>query len=672
MATITSAGIGSGLDINSLVTQLVAAEAEAPTARLDRRQSDLQLRLSAYGQMKSALSSLSSSLGNLKNFSTFRAYSTTSSDSDIFTATSSGKISKAGYDVNVTGLAENHKLSTDPTLARAQFTDVTDTLSTGSLTFKFGTTSYDAGTDTYSGFVASTEKAAATVTITDSSLEGVRDAINDADIGVSASLIYDGSHYRLAVSSDDTGADNSLQISVSDDDGNNDDAAGLSLLAFNGTATHLEQNAAASDATLTLNGIAISSSSNTVTEAIDGVSINLKSVGSATLNTTTDKARVKSAVTQFVASYNAFFGTVNQLTAYNPETRVAGELNGDGVTRSITSNIQRIIGNPVGTLGDEFTILAEAGITTDPNNGRLVINDATLDEQLDQNFDKFISLFTAFGETADTHTDFVSSTDDTVVGNYAVNITSLATRGELVGSAAANLTIVEGSNDALTLNIDGVTASVTLAAGSYTVTELATELKSKVNALSEFSNAGIRIDVTESGGVLSLLSQSYGSSSRVEITGGNGKTDLVGGAATSTDGIDVAGTIGGVAATGNGRLLTGAGDAAGLMVEITGGSVGERGAIDFKRGYAEQLDSYLGSLLASDGFFKSTTASLENRLENIADERETLGRRLQAIETRLRSQFGALDALIAQLSNTGNFLQQQLDSLPTIGGSGNR
>ena len=647
MATITSAGIGSGLDINSLVTQLVEAEAEAPTARLDRRQSDLQLRLSAYGQMKSALSSLSSSLGNLKNFSTFRAYSTTSSDSDIFTATSSGKISKAGYDVNVTGLAENHKLPTDPTLAGAPFTDITDTLSTGRIPLTLGTPRYAAGTYPYTGLVASTETAAATLPTPHRSQHRVGAALHAPDTRRPASLIYDGSHYRLAVSSDDTGADNSPQISVSDDDGNNDDAAGLSLLAFNDTATHLEQNAAASDASLTLNGIAISSSSNTVTEAIDGVSINLKSVGSATLNTTTDKAKVKSAVTQFVASYNAFFGAVNQLTAYNPETRVAGELNGDGVTRSITSNIQRIIGNPVGTLGDDFTILAEAGITTDPNNGRLVINDATLDKQLDQNFDKFISLFTAFGETADTHTEFVSSTDDTVVGNYAVNITSLATRGELVGSAAANLTIVEGSNDALTLNIDGVTASVTLAAGSYTVAELATELKSKVNALSEFSNAGIRIDVSSSGGVLSLLSQSYGSSSKVEITAGNGKTDLVGGAATSTDGMDVAGNIGGVAATGNGRLLTGAGDAAGLVVEITGGSVGERGAIDFKRGYAEQLDSYLGSLLASDGFFKSTTASLENRLETIADERETLGRGLLASETRLRGGIGAVEALTA-------------------------
>jgi len=666
MASITSAGIGSGLDINSLVTQLVEAEAAAPTARLDRRQSDLELRLSAYGQLNSSLSSLTSSLTSLKSFSTFRSNSTSSSDSDIFTASSSGSISKASYDINVTSLAENHKLSTDPALAGAQFTESTDTLSTGTLTFKFGTTDFTAP-NTYTSFTQNPDKATETVTITDSSLEGVRDAINDADIGVTASLIYDGTYYRLAVSSDETGEDNSLQISVSDNDGDSDDASGLSLLTFNGTATHLEQNDAAQDAALTLNGIAITSNSNTVTEVIDNVSLNLKSIGSADLNVDVDTANVKSAVTQFVASYNGFIGTVNQLTAYDPDTRVAGELNGDGVTRSITSNIQRIVSNPIGALGEDFTILAEAGITTDPETGRLRIDDSVLDAQLNDNFDKFISLFAAYGETSDAQIDFISSTSDTVKGNYAVNITTLATQGNLVGSAAANLTITEGVNDEITIDIDGTSASITLAATTYTAAELVTELRAKINDATAFSNAGIRIDVTESAGVLSLTSRSYGSSSTVEITGGNGQTDLVGIAATSTDGVDVAGTIGGVAATGNGQLLTGASTATGLVISIAGGSLGDRGTVDFKRGYADQLGNYVDSLLTSDGFFRSAATSLEDRLEGIADDRNALADRLISVEARLRAQFGALDILIAQLQNTSSFLTQQLAALPPIG-----
>lgn len=666
MASITSAGIGSGLDINGLVTQLIDAEAAAPTARLASRQSDLELRLSAYGQLNSSLSSLNSSLSSLKSFATFRSYSTTSSDSDIFTASSSGKISNASYDINVTSLAENHKLSTDPALAGAKFTEVTDTLSTGTLTIKFGTTDF-VGPDTYNSFVQSTEKAAETVTITDSSLEGVRDAINDAAIGVTASLIYDGTNYRLAISSDDTGEDNSLQITVSDDDGVSDDASGLSLLAFNATANHLEQNDAAKNAALTLNGIAISSNTNTVSDAIDNVSINLKSTGLAELSVDIDTDKVKTAVTQFVASYNAFIGTVNQLSAYDPDTRVAGELNGDGVTRSITSNIQRIIGNPVGTLGDDFTILAEVGITTDPETGRLLINDSTLDSQLNENFDKFISLFAAFGETTDAQTNFLSSSKDTVVGNYAVNITTIATQGSLVGSAAANLTITEGSNDEITINIDGTSTTITLAAATYTAAELVTELRTKINDNTTFKNAGISVDVTESAGVLSLTSKAYGSSSAVEIIGGNGLTDLIGATATSTDGVDVAGTIGGVAATGAGQLLTGTGSAADLVLTITGTALGDRGSVDFKRGYADQLSSYVNSLLAADGFFKTTTASLEDRLDSVEDDKTRLADRLVSIEARLRAQFGALDVLISRLQNTSNFLTQQLAALPKIG-----
>ncbi len=674
MASITSAGIGSGLDINSIVSQLVDAEAAAPAARLDRRQSNLELRLSAYGQLNSGLSSLSSSLSSLQRFSTFRSSTVTSSDNNIFTATatSGSNVVNGNFDINVTTLAKTEKLSTDPALAGAQFTNITDTLSTGTLTFKFGTTTYNAGSDTYTGFVQNSQKAAATVNITDASLEGVRNSINDADIGVTASLIFDGTYYRLSVSSNDTGANNSLEITVSDNDGNNDDAVGLSLLAFNGTSTNLEQNDAAIDASLTVNGIAITSNSNTVNGAIDGLNISLKTTGSASLTTDIDKAGVKSAITQFVASYNAYISTVNQLTAYNPSTRVAGELNGDGVTRSITSNIQRLLGNPVGGQNDPITILAEIGITTDPENGRFKIDDGVLDAQLNDNFDSFISLFAAFGENTDANTNFISSTDATVIGNYAVNITTLASRGNLVGSAAANLTIAAGSNDAINIDVDGISASITLAAGTYTAAELVTELRAKINSNTTFSNAGASVDVTESSGVFTLTSKSFGSTSKVSITGGNGLNDLVGATAISTDGVDVVGTIGGLAATGNGQLLTGSGVASGLVVSITGTTIGDRGLIDFKRGYADQLGSYINSLLSVDGFFKVTETSLEGRLEGVADDRNRLADKLISVEARLRARFGALDALIAQLRNTSNFLTEQLANLPSIGRSNRR
>lgn len=666
MATITSAGIGSGLDINGLVTQLVEAEAQVPSDRLNRRQSDIQLRLSSYGLLKSNLSAFASSLSALKSASTYTSYTSTSSDEDVFTATSSGLTNASSYDIDVTALAENHKLSTDPALAAAQFTDVTDTLSTGTLTFKFGTTTYTAP-DTYTNFVQNADKAAETVTITDNSLEGVRDAINDADIGVSAALIFDGTNYRLTLSSDDTGANNSLQVSVSDDDGDDDDAAGLSLLAFNATANHLEQNDAATDAELTLNGIGITSASNTVTDSIDGISINLKTIGSATLNVEADVGKVKTAVTDFVASYNNYVGTLNTLTSYDPDTGQAGQLNGDGLTRSINTNIQRLISSRVGAAGTDLTSLVEIGITTNIDDGTLDVDTSVLDQQLADNFDQFAVLFSAFGETGDSYTKFIASTGDTSVGQYAVNITTLATQGDLVGSAAANLTITADTNDEITLDINGVSGTVTLGAGTYTAAELVVELRTKINDLDAFKTAGISVDVSESAGVLTLTSQSYGSSSTVEITAGNGQTDLIGATPAQTDGLDVVGTIGGVAATGDGQLLTGTGTASGLALEITGVALGDRGVVDFKRGFADRIGTYLNSILGTNGIFESTATSLEDGLDEIAVERIALTDKLVSLEKRLRLRFGALDALVAQLQNTSSFLTQQLESLPKIG-----
>ena len=485
---------------------------------------------------------------------------------------------------------------------------------------------------------------------------------------MSAALIFDGTNYRLTFSSDDTGAKNSLEVTVNDDDGDSDDASGLSLLAFNATANHLAQNGEAVDAILTLNGIGITSASNTVKETIDGISLNLKNAGSASLNVKADTAKVKTAVTDFVASYNNYIGTVNRLTSYDVDTGEAGQLNGDGITRSITTNLQRLIGSPVGSVGDDLTILAEIGITTDTSNGTRKIDQSKLDQQLEDNFEKFAVLFSAFGETENAQTKFIASTGDTSVGQYAVDITTLATRGDLVGSAAANLTIVTGTNDEITLSINGTSGSITLGPGSYTAAELVTELKTKVNDLDAFKDIGIDVDVSESAGVLTLLSKKYGSVSTVEITGGNGQTDLFGATPTQTDGVDVEGTIGGLAATGNGQLLTGSlGAVSGLGLDITGTTLGDYGSVDFKRGYADRIGTYLSSVLGTNGIFETTTTSLEDGLDGIADERRDLTDKLVSLEKRLRLRYGALDALVANLQNTSSFLTQTLQSLPKIG-----
>jgi flagellar hook-associated protein 2 len=668
MASITSPGLGSGLDINSLVTQLVDAEKAAPTNRLDQREAKLQARLSAYGTLKGALSKLQTSLTSLTTSSTFQNKSVSSSDEKVLTATTVSTATAGKYDFNVTQLADNHKLATDPTLTNAQFTSATDNVGTGTLVFKFGTTDYDKDTDTYNSFTQNADKATATVEITDGSLIGIRDAVNKADIGVNASIVFDGSYYRLTFTSE-TGAANSLEITTTDDDADNTDTAGLSLLSFSSTANHLEQTGAAQDATFSVNGINVTSDSNTVIDTIQGVTIQLLDTGSSTLAVDLDKNKASNAISGFVEDYNALISTINDLSKYNPDTREAGLLNGDGVLRNIDSQVRRMLSSAVAGVGGDISTLTDIGITRSGSDGTLVLDNEKLGKLLETNYQDVAAIFAAVATPTDSLINFSGSTALTQAGQYAVNISRLATQGTLAGSAAANLTITSGVNDTLSVEIDGISATVTLTAGTYTAESLVAEVQSQINGAQEFKDSNRSVEVSESGGVLTLTSNSYGAESTVTIAGGNGRDGLVGTSPTVTTGLDVAGTIGGVEATGSGQFLTGTGAAGGLKLKISGGLAGDRGTVAFSQGYAYQLNGFINELLDSNGIFTSATDSLNLQIKDVGLDREALTRRLTTYEDRIRAQFTAMDILVSQLRNTSDFLTSQLSTLPTVGSS---
>ena len=216
------------------------------------------------------------------------------------------------------------------------------------------------------------------------------------------------------------------------------------------------------------------------------------------------------------------------MAKFDPDTGQAGSLNGDGVLRNIVSRVRSTISNPVEGLTDT-RILAEIGISVSGADGTLVLDNSKLDSVMSSDLDAILSLFAEVGTSTDALIDFVSSTDDTKVGEYSINITQLATQGTLTGSAAANLTITAGSNDAITLSIDGTATTITLTAGTYaSASALAAEVQARINGSSEFSDAGVSAKVTESSGVLTITSNSYGSDSKIVVSGGNGKNDLVG------------------------------------------------------------------------------------------------------------------------------------------------
>ncbi len=686
MASISSPGVGSGLDISSLVSQLVAAERRPTQLRLDRREASLQAELSAFGTLKGSLSSFQSALSGLQSLSSFQARTASSSNSDAFTASASTTAAEGVYNISVTTLAKAHSLAT----SAGTFSSLTDTVGTGTITIKFGTTDYDSGTDTYNSFTQNTEKAAVNITIDSSNdtLEGVRDAINDADADVRASIVNDGSGYRLVLTSKETGAENSLQVTIDDTgDGDDTDASGLSRLAFNASATNLDQTAAASDAAVSIDGIDVTSSSNTIDDAIEGVTLNLLDTQSGTLTVDLDKAKASSNISSFVSSYNSLVSTINNLTAYDADTQKAAILLGDTATRTVESRVRGVLGDVVEGLGGPFQQLADIGITLQ-TDGTLLTDSTKLQEALDENYDDVAGLFVAQGTPTDSLINFDSSTEDTKVGSYAIQVDQLATQGLINGQGTATLAddgagnfnspvVIDGDNDEFTVKVDSIQSqTISLTQGSYTTTaSLAAEIQTQINGDSALQDAGVAVSVSfdASNDRFVITSNRYGSASKVEITAVDTNTEAELGLASSltgTDGQDVEGSIGGVIATGSGRFLTGSGDASGLKVEVTGGSTGSRGTISFTRGYADQLNTTLSELLEDDGLLDNRTDGINDSIADIGDQRDSLERRLDALEQRLLAQFSALDALVSRLQSTSDFLTQQLANLPGSSPSG--
>jgi len=675
------AGIGSGLDLESLITGLVAAERTPTESRLTRQEISLTAELSAFGLYKGALSSFQSSLAKLSTLGTFSQRLASSSDEDIVNISAGADAATANYDLAVTQLAKSHSL------ASGSYSSVSDTVGTGTITIRFGSTDYtspDPGPESYNSFSVNPEKGVATITIdsTNNTLEGLRDAINDADIGVSAAIINDGTGYRLLLNSASTGEENSLEISV-DDSGDGDDLnnSGLSSLAFNSGATNLSQTVAAQDAIFSINGLTINSSENTVNDVIDGVDLTLKNVTGATpisLSIAEDQASVKEAITDFVGAYNSFIETVNNLTSYNSDTGRAGVLQGDFSARSITSQLRQVLTNAVDGFGETtFSSLSEIGITTQVD-GTLNVSSGDLDTVLASNFDEIVGMFAAVGFPSDDNIDFVSSSDQTAVTNHAINITQIATKGQLIGAVAAFPLDIDDDNDSFSIKVDGITSnSITLTQGNYTSgADLAAELQARINGDTALSGGGATVTVTFNTDHFEITSDRYGSGSHVEVltVDANTSSELGLSVIAGTNGLDVTGTIGGVAALGSGQFLAGAvgSDAEGLKLLIQGGVTGDRGTVDFSRGIAHQLDALITNFLKADGALDSRTDGIQDRIEDIEDRRERLDFRMEALEARYRAQFNALDSLLAQLQSTGDFLTQQLASLPKAGSLLNR
>ena len=446
------------------------------------------------------------------------------------------------------------------------------------------------------------------------------------------------------------------------------DAALGALLAHDPAATqNLSETVTAQNANFKVNGVAVSKSSNTVTDVIEGVTLTLQktTTTSATLTVARDTASIQSSVAAFVKAYNDLNKTLKDVSSYDPATKKGAILQGDAVVRGIQSQVRAALNTPVSGAG-ALTHLSQIGVTFQ-KDGTLALDSTKLSAAITSNPTDIAALFATVGKASDSLVSYTSAASTVKAGSYAVNITQLATQGSLVGSAAVGtLTIAAGSNDGLNVTVNGVSTSVTLAAGTYTAATLAAEVQAKINGASALSSAGASVAVTQSGGVFTLTSNSYGSTSNVTVSG-TGAGNLLGGAPVSTAGLDVAGTIDGQATTGSGQFLTGdAGNVLGLKVQVSGGALGARGTVNYSHGYSYSLDNLVDSMLASDGLIAGKTKGLNSSITDIGKQRDALNVRLAALQKQYTAQFAALDVMLSKMNQTSLYLTQQLATLSNM------
>ena len=465
---ISVPGVGSGLDIQAIVSGLVSAEGDAKTLSLTNKRSDTELEVSAFGALKGTLSSsILPSLTYLKDASNFQANTLTSSDPLIFTPTSAtGNIAPGVFKVEVRELAAAHKLMT------AGFADQNTVVGTGSLTISVGNDNF-------------------TVTIdsNNNTLAGIRSAINDAtdNTGVSATIVNvddgaGGTEAKLILSSDNTGTANELTVTVNDDDLNNTDATGLSAFYYDtGDATTPEQLTeinAAVDAEVYIDGQKVLSASNTVANAIDGVTITVHSKDAGTqydLTVAADTATIKSNIQSFVTNYNTFVKYINDVTFFDPEQGTSGVLLGDSMTRTISNQIRLQVSSSVSGISGQYTSLVSLGITTN-DDGTLKINSSKLDTALSTNMSDVADLFSS--------TNGVATKLDSVVNEY------VKTNGLLDNKAAGlNKTIAGVNEDLADLQLRLTALEDRLFAQFSALDTLMTQLNSTSEFLTQQFNA---------------------------------------------------------------------------------------------------------------------------------------------------------------------------------------
>jgi len=762
-------GLISGLNTTNIIETIMKFEQQR-VGLYTARQTELTNKISSWKSIEALLLGFKMQASILADERFWYARSVAISDDDIVSATASTNASPGVFYLNVNRLATNHQI------ASQGFNIEEQSIGTGTVTIRLG----------------SGQTTTITIDSSNDTLAGLKNAINNANAGVSAAIVSDGSYsnqYRLVLTSKETGQNSTITFTSNLSGGiapdfstpqfdvvekliwngstTSNPALGASA-AYSGTVNKTYTftvagsglqtvgsgditldwtdgtnsgsvviNAADTDFALSgtgadglavrfsagvLNGgdkfqiqafapviqgaqnaevqfgstsgggspITISSSSNTLKNLIQGVTLELHALTSpgkpVEIRIAEDRNLIKEQIREFVNKYNEYQEFVNKQFSYKKETGVGGILLGEGSLLTLHNDVRSLLSHVYEGRTSELRMLSQVGVKFD-SYGKLKFDEAVFNKKIDENFLGVVNLFKSTATSDSDLIEYISSTVSTkaTVDGYKVDITRAAQRGMFTGLAITNPLqtplVIDSTNNVLRLKINNnVTGLITLTPKTYTSgAELAQDLENAINGDSAAAAVGVDVEWVDNGGNgnLVLYTRSYGSRSSVTIEDSSDTTahsvlGLAGG--TATAGQDVAGTINGEPATGNGQYLIGNSDnknTAGLKLKITATAdqivEGVDGTILFNKGIAALLEERLNRYTDSyEGILKGRTDSIQQQVNNIAKQITALEKQLERKRAALYKQFAAMEEALGKLKSQQEYLTAAVSNLSQL------
>ena len=486
------------------------------------------------------------------------------------------------------------------------------------------------------------------------------DKINDATSGFGAGTrkaTASVSGGRIVLT-DATGGDSQLSLSLTATHAAGDSVS-LGRIATT-TTGRARELVTGSDAKVTIDGVALTRPTNTITDAISGVTVNLlQAEPGTTVNLTVgrDNASIRGSVEAVAKAYNA-------LVKFMSDQHASGQpLANSAPLRAAMSSITNTLLSPVVGASALFPRPAVAGLSLQ-KDGTLLLDGATFDAAIATNYSDVLRLFQTNGTATNSEVSYQFSTDKTKAGTYAVNITTAAATASVTGAGFSGAYADDATPDTMKITdaTTGASGSIDLTNGDTTET-----IVNKLNAM--FAANKMNVTARANGNDVSIEGTQFGALATVKVEytdGGTGATGQLGIAANTYAGVDVAGTIGGLAAVGTGRSLSGAtgGATEGLVIKYTGTTTGAMGDLTFMQGAAGMLFNAADAIARSgDGAVATQQESIQRTITSLTTRADTVQQMLDRRKELLISQFTAMEAAMARIQTQGTAITNFLNAV---------